>query len=52
MAARHEEIAEELRRAIDREDYAVGGPLPTEADLAARYSVSRGTVRQAGPSRP
>lgn len=52
MAARHEEIAEELRRAIDREDYAVGSPLPTEVDLAPRHSVSRGTVRQAGPSRP
>ncbi|MFI1621800.1 GntR family transcriptional regulator, partial [Streptomyces lydicus] len=47
MAARHEEIAEKLRRAIDREDYAVGSPLPTEADLAARYGISRGTGRQA-----
>lgn len=47
MAARHEEIAEKLRRAIDREDYAVGSPLPTEADLAARYGISRGTARQA-----
>ncbi|TDU06295.1 GntR family transcriptional regulator [Streptomyces sp. 846.5] len=47
MAARHEEIAEELRRAIDRGEYPVGGTLPTESDLAARYEVSRGTVRQA-----
>ncbi|NGO08199.1 GntR family transcriptional regulator [Streptomyces sp. HC44] len=47
MAARHEEIAEELRRAIDREDYTVGSLLPAETDLAARYGVSRGTVRQA-----
>lgn len=47
MAARHEEIAEELRRAIDREEYTVGSRLPTETDLAARYEVSRGTVRQA-----
>ena len=47
MMARHEEIAEELRRAIDREDYTVGALLPSEADLAARYGVSRGTVRQA-----
>ncbi|MEU6978650.1 MULTISPECIES: GntR family transcriptional regulator [unclassified Streptomyces] len=44
---RHERIAEELRRAIDREEYAVGGRLPTEAELAARYDASRGTVRQA-----
>lgn len=28
MAARHEEIAEELRRAIDREEYTVGSLLP------------------------
>jgi GntR family transcriptional regulator len=45
--ARHEEIAGELRRAIDREDYTVGALLPSEAELAARYHVSRGTVRQA-----
>jgi GntR family transcriptional regulator len=47
MAARHEEIADELRRAIDREEYTVGARLPAETDLAARYGVSRGTVRQA-----
>ncbi|MEZ0093460.1 GntR family transcriptional regulator [Streptacidiphilus sp. EB129] len=47
MAARHEEIAEELRHAIDRGEYPVGGTLPTESDLASRYQVSRGTVRQA-----
>ncbi|MGW2048019.1 GntR family transcriptional regulator [Streptomyces sp. NPDC001858] len=47
MAARHEEIADELRRAIDREEYTVGALLPAETDLAARYGVSRGTVRQA-----
>ena len=47
MATRHEEIAEELRRAIDREDYTVGSLLPAETELAAHYGVSRGTVRQA-----
>ncbi|MBV2354523.1 GntR family transcriptional regulator [Streptomyces sp. J2-1] len=47
MTARHEEIAEELRRAIDREEYTVGSLLPTESGLAAQYGVSRGTVRQA-----
>lgn len=47
MATRHEEIAEELRRAIDREEYTVGSRLPAETDLASRYGVSRGTVRQA-----
>ncbi|MDT0433925.1 MULTISPECIES: GntR family transcriptional regulator [Streptomyces] len=47
MATRHEEIADELRRAIDREQYTVGSRLPAETELAARYAVSRGTVRQA-----
>jgi len=47
VSTRHEEIADELRQAIDREEYAVGGRLPAETELAARYGVSRGTVRQA-----
>ncbi|MET8411191.1 GntR family transcriptional regulator [Streptomyces sp. NPDC005195] len=47
MGARHEEIADELRRAIDREEYTVGSLLPPETDLAAQYGVARGTVRQA-----
>ncbi|MEW2497370.1 GntR family transcriptional regulator [Streptomyces nodosus] len=47
MTARHEEIADALRRAIDREEYTVGSLLPPETDLAAHYGVSRGTVRQA-----
>ncbi|MFJ9828889.1 GntR family transcriptional regulator [Streptomyces sp. NPDC101160] len=47
MTARHEQIAAELRRAIQREEYAVGSRLPTETELATQYGVSRGTVRQA-----
>ncbi|MFJ4583101.1 GntR family transcriptional regulator [Streptomyces echinatus] len=47
MTARHEAIAEELRHAIDREEYTVGSQLPSESELAAHYGVSRGTVRQA-----
>ncbi|MGW3291261.1 GntR family transcriptional regulator [Streptomyces sp. NPDC001002] len=47
MSTRHEEIADELRQAIDREEYAVGSRLPAETELAAQYGVSRGTVRQA-----
>jgi GntR family transcriptional regulator len=47
VAARHVEIAEELRRAIDRAEYMVGALLPSETELSARYQVSRGTVRQA-----
>ena len=47
MGTRHEEIADALRRAIDREEYVVGSRLPAETELAAHYGVSRGTVRQA-----
>ncbi|MEU6894903.1 GntR family transcriptional regulator [Streptomyces sp. NPDC046557] len=47
MGARYEEIADELRCAIDAEEYPVGARLPSESELAARYGVSRGTVRQA-----
>jgi GntR family transcriptional regulator len=47
LAARHEKIAEELRQAIDTAAYAVGAVLPSEAELASHYAVSRSTVRQA-----
>ncbi|NEC87135.1 GntR family transcriptional regulator [Streptomyces sp. SID12501] len=47
MTARHEEIADELRRAIDHEQYTVGSRLPPETELAAHYGVARGTIRQA-----
>lgn len=47
MTTRHEEIAAELRSAIDGGTYPVGGRLPSESELAAQYGVSRGTVRQA-----
>lgn len=40
-------LAEELRQAIRRGDYADGRPLPTEQELAIRFSVSRHTVRRA-----
>lgn len=50
MAARHEEIAEELRRAIDREEYAVGSRLLPETELAARYGVR--AAPSARPSPP
>ncbi|WP_182885736.1 GntR family transcriptional regulator [Microbispora sp. H10885] len=45
--ARYEQIAGDLRDAIVRGDYPIGGRLPSEADLALRHSASRGTVRQA-----
>jgi GntR family transcriptional regulator len=47
VTTRHEEIAAELRSAIDGGTYPVGGRLPSESELAAHYGVSRGTVRQA-----
>ncbi|MEW2418444.1 GntR family transcriptional regulator [Streptomyces sp. NPDC046866] len=45
--ARYLEIAEALRSEILSGAYGVGAQLPSESDLAARWSASRGTVRQA-----
>ncbi|MFI7246162.1 GntR family transcriptional regulator [Streptomyces qinglanensis] len=45
--ARHERIADELRRAIADGHYPVGATLPSEAELATAHGASRGTVRQA-----
>ena len=45
--ARYEQIAGDLRDAIVRGDYPIGAQLPSEAELALRYSAARGTVRQA-----
>ncbi|MFJ3926034.1 GntR family transcriptional regulator [Streptomyces sp. NPDC090022] len=45
--ARYLEIAEALRAAILAGEHPVGAELPSESDLAARWSASRGTVRQA-----
>lgn len=47
MVARYERIAAELRDDILRSVYPVGSQLPSESELAARYSAARGTVRQA-----
>ncbi|WP_344979861.1 GntR family transcriptional regulator, partial [Streptosporangium fragile] len=47
VTARYVRIAAELRDAITRGEYAVGAQLPSEAELAARFAASRGTVRQA-----
>ncbi|MEV7418026.1 GntR family transcriptional regulator [Streptomyces sp. NPDC089919] len=46
-STRYVEIAEELRRAIVAGQYPVGAQLPSESALGARWSVSRGTVREA-----
>ncbi|GAB3904187.1 hypothetical protein GCM10027612_71690 [Microbispora bryophytorum subsp. camponoti] len=45
--ARYEQIASDLRDAIVRGGYPIGAQLPSEAELALRYSAARGTVRQA-----
>ena len=44
---RHAAIAHELRERIRGGEFGPGSPLPSEAQLAERFSVSRGTVRQA-----
>ncbi|MGW0734216.1 GntR family transcriptional regulator [Streptomyces sp. NPDC002851] len=47
MTRRHQQIADELRRAIADGHYPVGAALPSESELAAAHGVSRGTLRQA-----
>lgn len=47
MPARHQEISDELRAEIAAAVHPEGCALPPESELAARYGVSRGTVRQA-----
>ena len=43
----YRKVADDLRAAIAAGVYPAGTRLPSESDLAERYSVSRGTVRQA-----
>ncbi|MGV9636603.1 GntR family transcriptional regulator [Nocardia rhamnosiphila] len=43
----HQKVSRELRQGIAAGDYRGGGKLPTEAELAQRYGVSRQTVRRA-----
>lgn len=45
--AQWREIAGALRQEIAQADMAVGARLPTERDLAERFSVARNTVRRA-----
>ena len=44
---RYREILRRLLQDIDAGDYAIGDRLPTEAELCARFGVSRHTVREA-----
>jgi DNA-binding GntR family transcriptional regulator len=43
----YRKVAEDIKAAIAAGGYAAGTRLPSEHELAERYSVSRGTVRQA-----
>ena len=47
MAAQHEVIANSLTRDILSGRYRAGERLPSERDLAARFDVNRGAVREA-----
>jgi GntR family transcriptional regulator len=43
----YRKVAEDIKAAISAGAYAPGTRLPSESELAERYSVSRGTIRQA-----
>jgi GntR family transcriptional regulator len=43
----HQRIGDELRRRIFDGELAIGDAVPSEAQLAAEFGASRGTVRQA-----
>jgi GntR family transcriptional regulator len=43
----YRKVAEDIRAAIAAGDHAAGTRLPSENELSERYSVSRGTIRQA-----
>lgn len=45
--ARYRKVAEDIKAAIGAGAYPAGTRLPSESDLAERYGVSRGTIRQA-----
>src|SRR6202046_3738996 len=43
----YRKVAEDIKAAIAAGTYPANTKLPSENDLAERYSVSRGTIRQA-----
>jgi GntR family transcriptional regulator len=45
--ALYRKVAEDIKAAITAGGYPAGTRLPSESELAERYSVSRGTIRQA-----
>ena len=47
MPSLYRKVAEDIKAAIAAGAYPAGTRLPSESELAGRYSVSRGTIRQA-----
>ena len=47
VISRYRKVADDIKAAIAAGGYAAGTRLPSEHELAERYSVSRGTIRQA-----
>jgi GntR family transcriptional regulator len=47
MGAGYQRVAADLRAAVSGGEYPPGSRLPSETELARRYGVARGTVRQA-----
>jgi len=45
--ALYRKVADDIKAAIAAGDYGAGTRLPSESELAQRYGVSRGTIRQA-----
>src|SRR3984885_7661550 len=43
----YRKVAEDIRAAIASGEYPASAKLPSESELAQRYGVSRGTIRQA-----
>lgn len=43
----YQRIYDDIKRSVDKGEYAPGSRIPTEVELAERYSVSRITVRRA-----
>jgi GntR family transcriptional regulator len=43
----YRKVADDMRAAIAAGEYGTGTRLPSESELAGRYGVSRGTIRQA-----
>jgi len=44
---RYREIADDLRRRVEGDEFAPNRPLPSEAELSRAYAASRVTVRRA-----